>query len=342
MLAIVVLQHQRWRDTLACLQSLVPDVAAGLVRVIVVDNPGDTDACEPLELWMRGEGLVSDGATPVPLPDARPSGGWAAPTASHHAEWTLVRSTANDGFARGMNRGIRVALSDPRVTAVWLLNNDTVLRAGSVRAVVYAVAESATTVGQWGTMLLEWRQPDTIQCAGWCRWNRWLATFSPEGAGQRLAEWAPVSAPPDGDGYVYGASWVVRAAALRQIGLLDESAFLYGEELDWTERAKPSWSAALIPGAVVYHREGASIGAGAKTTARSNEVDRAGIDARLRLTRRFFRISLPGVYLAMFGAIVNRLRRGQPGQAVGILRALATSSPAPVRPAAPAASDPSA
>lgn len=340
MLAIIVLQYRGWRDTVACLQSLVPEVQRGLARVVVVDNPGGDDACTPLEAWIGGDGVVETDA-PIPLPAVVPAARFA-PADEDGAAWQLIRSPVNDGFARGMNRGIRAALRDPRVEAVWLLNNDTVARPGTVDAIRTAVATAPASVGQWGTVVLDWSATPTLQCAGWCRWQPWLATMTPDAAGVPLAAWPERSSPPPGDGYVYGASWVLRASALRDVGLLDESGFLYGEELDWAMRARPRWSAGIIPGARVHHREGGSIGAGARTGQRSPAVDLAGIEARLRVSRRFFRGALPGVYLALLGAVANRLRRGQPDRALAILRALATPSPPPQWPTAPPPAAPSA
>ena len=52
--AIVLLQHGRWRDTVACLQSLVPAVNDGLARVIVVDNGSPDDSAERVVSWLGG------------------------------------------------------------------------------------------------------------------------------------------------------------------------------------------------------------------------------------------------------------------------------------------------
>ncbi len=329
MLAIVILQYGRWRDTIACLQSLVPAVEAGEARVIVVDNGSPDDSVAQLHAWMRGVHL----AAPRPVHDTvaahwwplrGPQTEWDMLEPSPHAKhadkpWTLFLASENRGFAAGMNRGLRVALSDERVDAIWLLNNDTVVADGSVTAVRTALDNAPSSVGQFGTTVCYYDRPTIIQSVGWCRWNSWLATSERVHDGASVSQ--PLSRETTQPGYVYGASWLLRVSALRDVGLLSEEGFLYGEELDWSCRAVGRWETRLIPDAVVWHREGATIGAGAENVVQRSElVDLCGISARLRLSHRFFPQRLPAVYSSLFGAVVNRLRRGDSQRAAAVAR----------------------
>jgi len=339
-LAIVILQYGGWRDTVACLQSLVPAVHAGGVRVIVVDNASPDDSVARLQAWMDGR-LAGHVARPVhdtiaahwwPLRGAGEV--WQTLDASHrdHAStssWTLLRAAENGGFASGMNEGVRIALRDAAVDAVWLLNNDTVVAPDAISSLRRALETSDTTIGQFGTTVCYYDRPTIVQSVGWCRWNRWLATSD------RLHDGASVLQPLLRDarmpGYVYGASWIIRAAALRDVGLLSEEGFLYGEELDWSCRAAPRWTTALLDDVRVWHREGATIGAGrAAIDSRTEFADLCVISARLRVSRRFFPQTLPAVYSSLFGAALNRLRRGDVQRAAAVARlVLAGGLPAP-------------
>lgn len=337
MLAIVVLQHGHWRDTAACLQSLTGAVSRDLTRVIVVDNASPDDSVARLHDWIVG----ALPPTPRPVHDTVAAHWW--PLTGAEAQWQIANVTTtgllprwsllplceNNGFAAGMNAGVRRALSDPAVDAVWLLNNDTVASFEAVTAVRAALDESSHTIGQFGTTVCYYDRPTIVQSVGWCEWNAWLATSERVHDGASLAQ--PLSRETHRPGYVYGASWVLRAAALRAVGLLSEDGFLYGEELDWSCRASSNWGASLIAAAVVWHREGATIGAGmARTAARSELADLCGIAARLRITRRFFPERLPTVYSSLFGAALNRLRRGDPRRAAAVARlVLAGGLPAP-------------
>ena len=337
MLAIVVLQHGHWRDTVACLQSIAGAVASDAVRVIVVDNASTDDSVARLHDWIAGE-LP---AAPRPVHDTVASHWWplsgahgqwtvtGAVTAGALPHWSLVPLAANTGFAAGMNAGIRLALRDAAVDAVWLLNNDTVTSVDAVTAVRSALDASPSTVGQFGTTVCYYDRPTIVQSVGWCEWNAWLATSDRVHDGANIGQ--PLARLTRWPGYVYGASWVLRSTALRAVGLLSEDGFLYGEELDWSCRARRDWGAALIAEAVVWHREGGTIGAGvSRPQTRSELADLCGISARLRLTRRFFPERLPTVYSSLLGAVFNRLRRGDPQRAVAVARlVLAGGLPAP-------------
>ena len=54
--------------------------------------------------------------------------------------------------------------------------------------------------------------------------------------------------------WVSGASFFVRSEVIEQIGLLDETYFMYYEETDFCLRAKQAgWERWYVPGAVVRH-----------------------------------------------------------------------------------------
>ena len=56
-----------------------------------------------------------------------------------------------------------------------------------------------------------------------------------------------------------GCFWVVRRDALNDVGLLDESFFIYGEDMDWCKRFwDAGWPAVFVPQAQAIHYGGAS------------------------------------------------------------------------------------
>ncbi len=333
------------------------------MRVIVVDNGAEAELAALLQRWLAGD------ACELPAPSADdplaprwwptrgvPTARWqrlseaalpAAPATC--APWTYVRAAANRGFGAGMNVGLRVALADPDVHATWLLNNDTVVDAHAVAAIRARVAMDAT-VGQWGTEVRYHAAPHVRQSDGRLAWSPWFARGSRMGDGEhvdaraataREVRAADTTARADRrlvwPEAVYGASWVLRHAAVREVGALSEAALLYGEELDWAARARGRWEGAVIPEAIVWHREGATAGGG-QSGPKSAVADLWGIAARLRLTRRFFVWALPTVYFGLVGAAAWRLLvRRQPDRAKAIVRllvqgdrALATTRTAPV------------
>jgi N-acetylglucosaminyl-diphospho-decaprenol L-rhamnosyltransferase len=58
---------------------------------------------------------------------------------------------------------------------------------------------------------------------------------------------------------VVGACMLVRAEVVREVGLLDEAYFMYGEDLDWAYRIKQyGWQVMYVPSVVVHHFKRAS------------------------------------------------------------------------------------
>ncbi len=59
--------------------------------------------------------------------------------------------------------------------------------------------------------------------------------------------------------FVLGAALMVRGAAIRQVGLLDDGYFMYCEEMDWCLRLKEAgWPVYALPAACITHLEGQS------------------------------------------------------------------------------------
>src|SRR5438034_224459 len=58
---------------------------------------------------------------------------------------------------------------------------------------------------------------------------------------------------------VVGACMLVRGAVVREVGLLDEAYFMYGEDLDWAYRIKQyGWKIMYVPEVTVHHYKRAS------------------------------------------------------------------------------------
>ncbi|HEX6290903.1 MAG TPA: glycosyltransferase family 2 protein, partial [Herpetosiphonaceae bacterium] len=56
-----------------------------------------------------------------------------------------------------------------------------------------------------------------------------------------------------------GAAMVLRADVVREVGLLDEQFFMYGEDLDWCYRIKAyGWRIVYYPRAVIHHHKRAA------------------------------------------------------------------------------------
>ena len=157
---------------------------------------------------------------------------------------------------------------------IWVLNNDTVVDEHALSALLEC-AGRYPEVGIFGSTLVDYYRPNTVQLAGGCRYHPATTIMSNIWGGRSLND---VLREHGGDihlDYVSGASMFCRAELFRQVGLLDERFFLYYEEVDLARRARAmGYSLGWCKDAVVYHKGAVSSGgrspANAKESWRSN------------------------------------------------------------------------
>ena len=194
---------------------------------------------------------------------------------------TVIAREHNGGFAAGANTGMRHADAD----VVVLLNNDAVPAPGFVAALrdhlaqagpeVAAVTGRIVLAGRWTglptgvTPAPDQRvlrdhdgRPWTPSADGEVRLNSTGVLVDRDGNGMDRDWFAPVDRVADVDvfGFSGGAS-ALRRSALDDVGLLDESLFMYYEdtELAWRLRRR-GWRVEHAAGAVVEHDHSASSG----------------------------------------------------------------------------------
>lgn len=257
---IVIVNYRTPGLAVDCLRSLASQVEClGGGRVLVMDNASGDGSAERIHAAIGSEG-------------------WS--------EWAeAVALDRNGGFAFGNNAGIRMALA-ARETAdyVMLLNPDTIVRQGAIRALVEFM-DSHPDAGIAGSLL------ETPAGGVDCSAHRIHSPLSELDGGARLGLLSRllsrhVVSPPMLDvphpcDWVSGASMLVRRQVIEDIGLMDEGFFLYFEEVDYCWRARRAgWEVWYVPRSRVLHLEGAATGI--KTAAKR----RAGYwyDSR----RRFF------------------------------------------------------
>ena len=251
---IVLVNWNRYRDTLACLDSLRKMDYPNFF-VVVCDNGSQDDSVERFRMWAEEQNVAYRKFSAEELAQIsldKPQCG----------SLTCLAGVVNRGFAAANNWALQYALRLRSVQYVWLLNNDTVVDTAALRELVHAAGQDSS-VGMCGSTVLRMDRPDTVQCMGGGRYDYWTGRTRHIGDGSR---WFP---PADdetshlrsqsGMDFVYGASMLVSCPFLRDIGLMSEDYFLYFEELDWAQRARGRYSLGYAPRSVIWHKEGASI-----------------------------------------------------------------------------------
>lgn len=173
---------------------------------------------------------------------------------------TLIVNEENRGFPAGNNQGLAVAQG----RHILLLNPDTEV-VGQAVTTMLAYAEAHPDVGMVGPQLLN---ADGSVCSSRRRFptmataffeSTWLQPCAP----RRLLEHYYVLDKPDSEvqdvDWLFGAVLMARREAFEQVGPMDESFFMYSEELDWCRRFRENgWRIVYLPTAQVVHHGGKS------------------------------------------------------------------------------------
>ena len=325
-LGIVLVNWNRWVDTIECLESL--QRAGDGFRVVVVDNASSDGSADRIEAWARGD-QPAEATDPAMARFSQPPSSkpvsyrrLTAPNpTSNGDEWlTLIESGGNLGFAGGNNVGLRHLLTDRGVDIFWLLNNDTVVEPEAPAAVLDAFAKS--DIGICGTVVRFYHRPNVLQALNGSRFNIWTGTSAGIAAGQPASTPFDAAAVAGETDFILGASLAVSRAFLETVGLMEESYFLYFEEIDWAWRTRGRFVTGFADRAVIYHKEGGSIGSSSRKGGRSAMSEYYLMRSKLKLIARHRPYLQPVHWAVAALQIAMRLGRGQPGKALVMTRAL--------------------
>jgi GT2 family glycosyltransferase len=314
----VVVNWNGWRDTIVCLRSLFA-VDGHPLHIVVCDNGSTDGSAGQLAAWLSTEldapspQLSSDtrgGEVFQFHPAGRPGLGWVRTV-------HLLRLEKNLGYAGALNRGILWGRETLGVGSFWLLNNDVRAQPDALRSLVDA-RDAIPDSGLCGSVLLDWDQPEVIQAIGGV-YNKLL------GVGWHLRELPGGPAPAEtvclAVDYPVGASLLVEQDYIDKVGLMDDSYFLYYEEMDWVERGRrQGYRPVIALKSRILHKEGASTGSHGGVRHLSPLSERYSVINRLRITRKLWPWYLPFVWLSLGAVALERLVHGNWARAALVLR----------------------
>jgi GT2 family glycosyltransferase len=217
---VVILNWNGLADTLECLLSVRRQGYPDL-EVVVIDNGSRPP--EPEQLRRQAVGAY------------------------------VILSPINIGFAGGCNIGMRHALTHA-ADYVWLLNNDSVVGPGCLAELV-AAGEADDRVGLLSPVVCDYDSPHQIRFAGtvvdFRRQDRIHLTSVEEMLGRDDADRLALT----------GTALLVKRGVMERTGLFDERYFAYVEDTDYSTRAlRDGFTTRVVPAAVLYHKEGRSLG----------------------------------------------------------------------------------
>lgn len=142
-------------------------------------------------------------------------------------ETKIIVNPTNLGFAGACNVGIKVAKGD----IIALFNNDAFPEPNWLSKLVSTLLEEEKIAIAGGPIF--YAQPNEILWSAGMRIDGITGTTWRVGHSKRLSQ---VSGVNDLD-YLSGCAIIFKKNVIDEIGVFDETFFLYGEEVDWTFRA---------------------------------------------------------------------------------------------------------
>lgn len=231
-IAVSIINYCTQDLTLSCVQSVLADIGALDVQIVVVDNASGDGSAEAIANWIAEQ----PEGTPV----------------------RLICSPVNTGFSGGHNQCFAAIKADFYI----LLNSDGVLRPGFLQAILVA-AEAHPQAGLVAPRIET--DGGEVQVSQFRFHNFWSELERAAGVGpiSRLLGRRVVALPPPVDAHqVEWASFaciLLRGQMVQQIGPMDEGYFLYYEDAEYSLRAtRAGWQVALAPEAVMVHYRGGS------------------------------------------------------------------------------------
>lgn len=222
------------------------------VDVVIVSWNTRDELLECVESVLASSGVTSD----VVVVDNASSDGSAEAVSSRFGRVSVVRNRANLGFARASNQGIVMG------TAPWvlLLNPDARVEPDGIARLVarmerlprHGILVPRLIGTDGGVSQSAFPLPSLLIPALYAtgvhrmlprRWRQRLLLPGSWGSDvERDVPWA------------LGAAMLARRAAVDEVGLLDESFFVYAEDLEWCDRMwSHGWRVRFTPDVAVVH-----------------------------------------------------------------------------------------
>lgn len=232
-LTIIILNWNAKQLLLDCLKSIYENTKSVNYEIIVVDNNSSDNSCEAVKEQFKDKSNLS-----------------------------LIENKENKGFASGNNQAVKEA----KGKAVLLLNPDTLIN-GDVIGKVYECLLNDQELGVAGCKVLN---PDgTLQLA--CRRmapkpkDAFFKLFGISRLFKKNKKFTRYNLTNisedeflDVDS-VSGCFLMMKKEVIDKIGLLDETFFMYGEEMDWCMRAKKAgYAVRYCPVGTIIHYKGES------------------------------------------------------------------------------------
>lgn len=235
----IIVNYRTPSLAIQCAEQLLASAIDGIdLSVVVVDGGSGDRSAETLQDWllMTGPSRVS-----------------------------LLPLAFNGGFGWANNQAIRQALRTASPDYFYLINPDALPNAETLMSLVKCL-EGRPNAAVAGSRLLDSAGRVLASAFRFPTARRELQRVASLKLVDKITGTAPLTMATDqicAVDWVTGASCLLRAHALREVGLFDEGFFLYYEEVELMDRLhRAGWACVHVPDSVVTHDGGAATGFG--------------------------------------------------------------------------------
>lgn len=231
-ISVIIVNYNTGTFLAKCLRSVIAAVAGVKSEIFVVDNASSDDSLKSIEKLFPSV--------------------------------TFISLDQNLGFARANN----IAIRKSKGNVILLLNPDTEIAKNSIISTMQLMKKDEKVGIATCKVLLPSGKLDPASHRGFpTPWNSLTYFLKLEKVFPHLKwfggyhqTYKDFSLPHEIDS-PSGAFFMIKRAVVDQIGLLDESYFMYAEDIDWAYRAREKgWKAMYYPASSVIHHKGISSG----------------------------------------------------------------------------------
>lgn len=259
--AIIIVGFRNADDIVQCVHALARAAATPNFDIYICEN-GGRESYERLVSHLTDESCGLQELSPCEIPGGseRFLATRCLKFPSRPSNVLIGCATDNLGYAGGINAWLRGLVQVDGWKGVWILNPDTEPAPDALAALVSRAEVGGK--GMVGSTILESGRDDIVRLRGGLHWQKFSARNIAIGFNEQVGAPFDLSAVEDAMDSPSGASMYVTRSCVEKIGLMDESFFLFDEDLDWGVRAKKLGVAlGYASGSIVAHRGGTTTGA---------------------------------------------------------------------------------
>ena len=276
---IILLNYNGWADTIECLESVLRNDYPNY-QVIVVDNNSPNNSMDYIKKWAEGKlDVWVDPKQPLrhlsfppvkkPIPyvyynrEEAESGGDIELESSlidqipdeitSKYPLVFIQAGENGGFAAGNNIGIKYALAKNDFEYVCLINNDTVVEKDFLSLIINKM-QNNTKIGICASKINYYSNPNLIWSNG--------GTLNKVTSQTKHIDYQKIDnnqEPNSKITFLTGCMWVIKKEIFQIVGLLNESYFMYVEDLEYSYKVqKAGYRLEIEHTSKIYHKVGAS------------------------------------------------------------------------------------